>query len=100
TGAPATIDGPKASTRPWTATIPFRLLPDTELLEDACENERDAKRIEPIASHEKREVILRSSGLGRLGRLTPAWSRRAYRSLRANRRGGRLKPHVSQTRYI
>jgi hypothetical protein len=48
-----TIDDPKAYTRAWTATIPFRLLPDTELLEDACENERDAKRIESIASHEK-----------------------------------------------
>jgi hypothetical protein len=40
-----TIDDPKAYTRPWTATIPFRLLADTELIEDACENERDAQRI-------------------------------------------------------
>jgi hypothetical protein len=41
-----TIDDPKAYTRPWTAVIPFRLLADTELLEDACENEQDARRIE------------------------------------------------------
>jgi hypothetical protein len=45
-----TIDDLKAYTRPWTATIPFRLMADTELIEDACENERDAKRIESTAS--------------------------------------------------
>ena len=44
-----TIDDPKAYTGSWTATIPFRLVPDTELLEDACENERDANRIESTA---------------------------------------------------
>jgi hypothetical protein len=48
-----TIEDPKAYTRPWTATISFRLVPDTELLEDACENELDAKRIDSAASHEK-----------------------------------------------
>jgi hypothetical protein len=49
-----TIDDPKAYTRAWTATIPFRLLPDTELLEDACENERDAPRINAIAGDRSR----------------------------------------------
>ena len=37
-----TVDDPKAYSRPWTsATIPFSLLPDTELLEHLCENNRD-----------------------------------------------------------
>jgi hypothetical protein len=36
-----TIDDPKAYTKPWTVTIPFDLLPDTELIESICENERD-----------------------------------------------------------
>jgi hypothetical protein len=37
-----TIDDPKAYTKPWTVRVPFNLLPDTELLEFVCENERDA----------------------------------------------------------
>jgi hypothetical protein len=36
-----TFDDPKAYTKPWIATIPFTLLPDTELIESICENERD-----------------------------------------------------------
>ena len=32
-------------TRPWSVTIPFRLLPDTEIIENYCENERDMIRI-------------------------------------------------------
>ena len=43
-----TIDDAEAYTDLWTAVIRFRLLPDTELLEDACENERDAERIRKI----------------------------------------------------
>src|SRR5262249_3754419 len=27
--------------RPWTATIPFDLMPDTEIMEHLCENEKD-----------------------------------------------------------
>jgi hypothetical protein len=39
-----TIDDPKAYTKPWSATIRARLLPDTELLEFVClENERFQK---------------------------------------------------------
>jgi hypothetical protein len=37
-----TIDDPKAYTRPWTVTVPFDLLPDTEIIEHICENEKDA----------------------------------------------------------
>jgi len=33
-----TIDDPKTYVRPFTATIPFELLPDTELIEDVCES--------------------------------------------------------------
>ena len=36
-----TIDDPKAYTKPWTVTIPKTLMPDTELIEFMCENEKD-----------------------------------------------------------
>ncbi len=35
-----TIDDPKAYTRPWNVTVAFELLPDTDLLEFICENNR------------------------------------------------------------
>jgi hypothetical protein len=43
-----TIEDPKTYVRPFTATIPFELLPDTELIEDVCEGERDSARIKGI----------------------------------------------------
>jgi len=36
-----TFDDPKAYTKPWTVTVPFDLLPDTELIEQICDNEQD-----------------------------------------------------------
>jgi hypothetical protein len=36
-----TFTDPKNYERPWTATIPFDLMPDTELMEHLCENEKD-----------------------------------------------------------
>ena len=36
-----TFTDPKNYARPWTATIPFNLMPDTELIEHLCENEKD-----------------------------------------------------------
>jgi hypothetical protein len=36
-----TVDDPKAYTKPWGATIPYDLLPDTELIESVCSNEKD-----------------------------------------------------------
>ena len=36
-----TIDDPKAYRKPWQATVPVKLLPDTDLLETVCENEKD-----------------------------------------------------------
>jgi hypothetical protein len=35
------VDDPKAYTKPWGATIPYDLLPDTELIEAVCANEKD-----------------------------------------------------------
>ena len=41
-----TVDDPKAYTKPWkSTTIPFVLLPDTELIEHLCENEKDAPHL-------------------------------------------------------
>jgi hypothetical protein len=36
-----TIDDSKMYTKPWTATVPYNLVPDTELIEYVCENEKD-----------------------------------------------------------
>ena len=36
-----TFDDSKMYTRPWSVTVPFELVPDTELLEYVCENEKD-----------------------------------------------------------
>lgn len=43
-----TIDDPKAYTKPWTITEKFELLPDTDLLEFVCENEKDVEHLERI----------------------------------------------------
>ena len=41
-----TIDDPKAYTKPWkSVTVHFKLLPDTELIEHICENEKDAPHL-------------------------------------------------------
>jgi hypothetical protein len=37
-----TIDDPKAYSKPWSVVIPLALMPDTEMIEDVCENEKDA----------------------------------------------------------
>jgi hypothetical protein len=42
-----TIDDPKAYTKPWSVSIPLQLVPDTELIEDVCDNERDSTHITP-----------------------------------------------------
>jgi hypothetical protein len=36
-----TIDDPKAYDKPWRATVPVHLLPDSDLIETYCENEKD-----------------------------------------------------------
>jgi hypothetical protein len=40
-----TIDDPKAYTAPWTVTLHLELMPDTELIEDVCDNEQDARHM-------------------------------------------------------
>ena len=40
-----TIDDPKAFTRPFTVKTERLLAPDTDLLEDVCENERDGRHL-------------------------------------------------------
>jgi len=36
------VDDPGAYTKPWSVLIPLELMPDTELIEDVCDNEKDA----------------------------------------------------------
>ena len=39
-----TIDDPKAYTKPWTVTVPVKLMPNAELMEFIClENEKDTR---------------------------------------------------------
>ena len=38
-----TINDPKAYTKPWTASVPFGLFADNELMEWVCENEKDSE---------------------------------------------------------
>jgi hypothetical protein len=40
-----TIDDPKAYTKPWSASINLKLIPDTELMETACENSRGTEHM-------------------------------------------------------
>jgi len=39
------IDDPKAFSKPWTVNEALELLPDTELIETVCENEKDVKHM-------------------------------------------------------
>ena len=36
-----TIEDPKAYVKPWRAKVPVHLLPDSDLIETFCENEKD-----------------------------------------------------------
>jgi hypothetical protein len=40
-----TFDDPKAYTRPWTLSLEYELIPDGELIEYVCENERDSSHL-------------------------------------------------------
>jgi hypothetical protein len=40
-----TLDDPKTFTKPWTIKQSLNLLPDTELLENICENEKDSEHL-------------------------------------------------------
>jgi hypothetical protein len=41
-----TIDDPKTYLKPWHARVPLNLLPDSDLIETFCENERDVSRMD------------------------------------------------------
>ena len=43
-----TFDDPKTYTKPWMVTVPFELLPDTEIIENICENELDQQRLKGV----------------------------------------------------
>jgi len=43
-----TFDDPKAFAKPFAATFRFRLLPDTDLLDHQCENEKDAVHLREL----------------------------------------------------
>ncbi|MEO5924162.1 MAG: hypothetical protein ABIR70_10070 [Bryobacteraceae bacterium] len=36
-----TFNDPKYYAKPWTTRMQFELMPDTDLIEDVCENEKD-----------------------------------------------------------
>ena len=40
-----TIDDAGAYTRPWSFPLQFEFLPDTDIIEDVCENEKDASHV-------------------------------------------------------
>jgi len=40
-----TFEDSKMYTKPWTVTIPFVLLPDTDIIENVCENEKDVEHV-------------------------------------------------------
>jgi len=42
----ATVDDPKAYTKPWTVTLTQRIVVDTELVDEIClENEKSSQRM-------------------------------------------------------
>ena len=47
-----TFADPKAYTRPWTLPMEFDLVPDQDLIEYVCENERDAKHLVGTSGNE------------------------------------------------
>jgi hypothetical protein len=60
-----TFDDPKAYTRPWTLPAEFDLVPDGQLIEYVCENERDAPHLIGKSGEEFRlpaEVLAQYTG--------------------------------------
>jgi hypothetical protein len=60
-----TLDDPKAYTRPWTLPMEFALVPDGDLIEYVCENERDAPHLVGKSGEEFRvpvEVLAQYAG--------------------------------------
>jgi hypothetical protein len=60
-----TLDDPKAYTRPWTLPMEFTLIPDGDLIEYVCENERDKPHLVGTSGEEFRvpaEVLAKYAG--------------------------------------
>jgi hypothetical protein len=60
-----TLDDPKAYTRPWTLPLEFALIPDGQLIEYVCENERDKPHLIGTSGEEFRvpaEVLAQYAG--------------------------------------
>jgi hypothetical protein len=60
-----TFDDPKAYTKPWTLPFDFNLIPDGQLIEYVCENERDAPHLVGKSGEEFRvpaEVLAQYAG--------------------------------------
>jgi hypothetical protein len=60
-----TFDDPKAYTRPWTLPVEFDLIPDGDLIEYVCENERDKPHLVGKSGEEFRvpaEVLAQYAG--------------------------------------
>ena len=61
-----TFDDPKAYTRPWTLPLEFDLIPDGQLIEYVCENERDAPHLVGTLGQEAQvpaEVLAQYAGI-------------------------------------
>jgi hypothetical protein len=60
-----TLDDPKAYTRPWTLPMEFTLIPDGDLIEYVCDNERDKPHLVGTSGEEFRvpaEVLAKYAG--------------------------------------
>jgi hypothetical protein len=57
-----TFDDPKAYTRPWTLPMEFALLPEQDLIEYVCENEKDAIH---LVGNSGKEFQISADGLAR-----------------------------------
>ena len=60
-----TFDDPKAYTRPWTLPVQFDLIPDGQLIEYVCDNEKDSPHLVGTSGEEARvppEVLAQYTG--------------------------------------
>ena len=62
-----TIDDPKVFTKPFSVKAQRVLAPDTDLLEDVCENERDQRQMSGGGARLKPETAARYAGVYELG---------------------------------
>lgn len=51
-----TIDDPKAYLEPWSVTLHFVLLPDTELIENVCDNEKDSQHLVGRVAGDEKQI--------------------------------------------